>query len=130
MDVGPAIAMSVAGASVTTEAEVERAMQENAASDLRITPTMLDEEIARAEYLRPEGSAEHPSTMTLCVLTLRSGFSVVGQSAALDPANFDEEIGRNVAFTNARNKLWPLLGYAAKVKHHLDGGVMSDPINT
>jgi hypothetical protein len=42
---------------------------------------------------------------------LKNGYTVTGESACVDPANFDEEIGREVAFKDARNKLWPLLGF-------------------
>lgn len=50
-------------------------------------------------------------TLTLCVLTLQNGFKVVGQSACLDVANFDSQIGEQVAHQNALNKIWELEGY-------------------
>jgi hypothetical protein len=54
------------------------------------------------------------STTTVCLITLKNGYTVTGESACADPANFDEEIGREVAFKDARNKLWPLLGFLLK----------------
>jgi len=52
--------------------------------------------------------------LTFCVLVLKNGFTVTGESACVSRENFDAEIGRKVARENAVNKLWPLLGYALK----------------
>lgn len=37
-------------------------------------------------------------------------------SAAVSAANDNEEIGRQVAYANARNELWAFLGYQLKEK--------------
>lgn len=42
---------------------------------------------------------------------LKSGFTVIGRAACVDPANFDIEIGRKIAREDAENKLWQLEGY-------------------
>jgi hypothetical protein len=52
--------------------------------------------------------------MTFCVITLRNGFTVTGESACASPENFDAEIGRKIARQNAVQKIWPLMGYALK----------------
>lgn len=52
--------------------------------------------------------------LTFCVLLLRNGFTVTGESACVSPKNFDVELGRKIARQNAINKVWPLLGYALK----------------
>ena len=52
--------------------------------------------------------------LTICVLVLRNGFTVIGESACASPENFDAEIGRNIAYGNAVNKIWPLEGYLLK----------------
>ena len=49
--------------------------------------------------------------LTFCVLLLRNGFTVTGESACVSPENFDAGIGRQIARQNAVNKLWPLLGF-------------------
>jgi len=54
--------------------------------------------------------------LTFCVLILRNGFTVTGESACVDPASFDEDIGRKVARQNAIAKMWPLMGYALKTQ--------------
>lgn len=54
--------------------------------------------------------------LTFCVLTLRNGFTVTGESACVSPENFDAEIGRKIARQKAVEKIWPLMGYALKQK--------------
>jgi len=51
------------------------------------------------------------SLLTFCVLVLRNGYTVTGESACASPENFDEAIGRKIARQNATNKIWPLLGF-------------------
>ena len=52
--------------------------------------------------------------LTFCVLVLKNGFTVTGESACASPENFDAELGRKIARQNAVQKLWPLMGYALK----------------
>ena len=56
--------------------------------------------------------------LTFCVLVLRNGFTVTGESACASPENFDAELGRKIARQNAVSKMWPLMGYALKEKLH------------
>ncbi len=52
--------------------------------------------------------------LTFCVLKLRNGYIVTGESACASPENFDAEIGRRIAYSNSVRKVWQLLGYALK----------------
>lgn len=52
--------------------------------------------------------------MTFCVLVLTNGFSVTGQSACADPANYNKDIGERIARQDAVGKIWPLLGFLLK----------------
>ena len=52
--------------------------------------------------------------LTFCVLVLRNGFTVTGESACVSLENFDAEVGRKIARQNAAQKVWPLMGYALK----------------
>lgn len=54
--------------------------------------------------------------LTFCVLVLRNGFTVTGESACASPANFDAELGRKIARRNAEAKVWPLMGYELRSK--------------
>lgn len=56
------------------------------------------------------------SLLTFCVLVLKNGFTVTGESACASPENFDAEIGRKIARENATQKIWPLMGYELKSK--------------
>ncbi|OZI58729.1 hypothetical protein CAL27_18785 [Bordetella genomosp. 1] len=70
---------------------------------------LLDWDAARAKV-----DASVPQSLrllTFCVLVLRNGFTVTGESACASPENFDAEIGRKIARQNAVQKIWPLMGY-------------------
>lgn len=54
--------------------------------------------------------------LTICVLVLHNGFSIVGKSACASPANFNAEVGRTIARENARRQIWELEGYALKTR--------------
>lgn len=72
----------------------------------RITPEHIEKVQVAGQYHVFPGT-----TVTVCCITLRNGFTVVGESACADPANFDEDLGRKIAYDNARNKIWQLEGY-------------------
>ena len=54
--------------------------------------------------------------LTFCVLILRNGFTVTGESACASPENFDVELGRKIARENAVKKVWSLMGYELRSK--------------
>ena len=66
--------------------------------------------------LQPQPEHESLRLLTFCVLVLRNGFTVTGESACACPENFDAEIGRKIARQNALQKIWPLMGYDLKSK--------------
>lgn len=91
------------------EQAIEKEIQSKGLNAPRLTPALIDAQIVKeAYYVFPA------STMTVCMLTLRNGFSVIGESAAASPENFDEAIGRKIARDNARNKIWAFEGYALR----------------
>jgi hypothetical protein len=94
-----------------SEQTTEQMIQDKGLNAPRLTPALIDETIADEYY-----HVVPNTTMTLCVLTLRNGFQVTGESAAVSFENFDEEIGRKVARANAREKIWQLEGYLLKDK--------------
>ena len=69
-------------------------------------------------YEQANAAPQPLGLLTFCVLVLRNGFTVTGESACVSPENFDAEIGRRVARENAISKMWTLLGYALKDKLH------------
>lgn len=66
----------------------------------------------------PEGTFNDPALrlLTFCVLVLRNGFTVTGESGVASPENFNADVGRKVARAKAIEKCWPLLGYVLKEK--------------
>ena len=61
--------------------------------------------------------AETPlALLTFCVLVLRNGFTVTGESACASTENYNAEIGRRIARENAVDKVWPLMGYELRSK--------------
>ena len=60
----------------------------------------------------------HPrlGLLTICVLVLRNGFIVTGESACVSPENFNAAAGCNYARQNAIEKIWPLMGYELRSK--------------
>ena len=52
--------------------------------------------------------------LTFCVLVLRNGHTVTGESHCQDPAKFNAQTGREEARKDAVNKLWPMVVYAER----------------
>ena len=71
-----------------------------------ITIEHIEGLVANEQYIRVENT-----TMMICVLTLSNGYNVTGESACVDPANFNEAKGKSIARANAVNKIWMLEGY-------------------
>jgi len=71
-----------------------------------VTQGHVHETIVSAQYHVFEGT-----TLTVCCLTLRNGFHVVGESACVSRENYVAEIGKQLAYQNAEQKVWPLEGY-------------------
>ncbi|VWD60867.1 hypothetical protein BLA18628_07195 [Burkholderia aenigmatica] len=111
---------------------IEQEIQRKGKTAPRVTVAELEAAIASEHYFTAgEGVAGatgqypnggHPgqplALLTFCVLVLRNGFTVTGESACASPENFDAEIGRKVARQNAVSKMWPLLGYLLKERLH------------
>lgn len=85
---------------------VEAEIKEKGLLAPRVTPERLDEVICREDY-----HVFDSSQLTVCCLTLVNGFTVTGESACASPENFNAELGRKIAFNNAKQKIWALEGY-------------------
>lgn len=93
-----------------SELETEREIQAKGLNAPRLSPELIDAQIANEDY-HVFGAA-----MTVCCITLRNGFMVIGESAPASPRNFDAELGRKIARENARRRIWALEGYALRSK--------------
>ena len=109
---------------------IEQEIQDKGLTAPRITPADIEANIVSAFYFTAdegvEGASRHLpnsvragtalSLLTFCVLVLRNGFTVTGESACASPENFNAEIGRQIARQNAVAKIWPLMGYELRSK--------------
>lgn len=86
--------------------QIEAEIQAKGLNAPRLNPDYIKSCIVSEQYLMPTGTK-----LMICVLTLRNGFHVTGESAPASPENFDEAIGRKIARANAEAKIWPLEGY-------------------
>lgn len=81
----------------------------------RVTAADLDANIVDVEIVKHVSKSGQ--VLRWAVLTTRNGFAVTGTpSAAVSPENDNVEIGEQVAIANARNALWPLMGYELRSK--------------
>lgn len=105
---------------MTTDAQIETQIQAKGLLAPRVTPQRIEDVIA-AEYFFTADKAlagcplmPSLSLLTICVLVLKNGFTVTGESACASPENFDAEIGRKIAKKAATDKVWMLEGYLLK----------------
>lgn len=105
----------------------------------RITPADLEATIAYEAYFTaehgiegaiarlqlhqrtPTPASEHLSCplshVTICLLVLRNGTKVVGvNTGPVSPGNFDADLARKLARSNATDQIWPMLGYELRTK--------------
>lgn len=90
--------------ALTSAQRLERELANKAVAP-RVTLEQVEGAIEQEDFIF------HPPTLTICVLTLKNGFTVTGESAAASPENFNQEIGERIARQNAVGKIWMLEGY-------------------
>ena len=119
----------------TSDAGIERLIQAKGKTAARITPADIEANIASCWFFTGSEGAEGAAAagmsvetqppvpadsplhlLTFCVLVLKNGFTVTGESACASPENFDADIGRRIARENAVQKIWPLMGYELRSK--------------
>ena len=125
-----------------TDREFEQLLQDKGLNAPRITPADIEANIVAVHYFTAldgalgeaasncdadtklgdivylDGTPDEVSLglLTFCVIVLKNGFTVTGESACASPENFDAEAGRIAARRNAENKIWPLMGYELKCR--------------
>lgn len=93
------------------EIELEYEIQNKGLNAPRLTPAHIDSVIMNIDY-----TVLKCGRTTICQLTLLNGYTVTGESSSVSKENFDESIGRKIAYDNARDKIWALEGYLLKQK--------------
>jgi len=108
---------------------IEQQIQSKGLTAPRITPDDIEACIASEHYFTAEDAVECVSgtspehydqlrLLTFCVLVLRNSFTITGESACASPENFDPEIGRQIARSKAKEKIWLLEGYLLRQRLH------------
>ena len=97
------------------EAALEQKLMEEKLTAPRVTPADLDANIVHAEIVKH--ISHSGQVLRWAVLTTANGFAVTGRpSASVSADNDRAAIGEEVAISNARAELWPLMGYALREK--------------
>ena len=52
--------------------------------------------------------------LSICILVMKNGYTVIGKSVPASPANFDRDLGKAFAYDDAVRQLWPLMGFALR----------------
>lgn len=117
--------------------EIEQEIQAKGLTAPRVTLADIESVIAREYYFTGDQIRTTPvmglawsaiqsaditplSCLTLCVLMLKNGFTVTGESACASPENFDAKLGRKIARQKAIDKVWELEGYLLKERLYRD----------
>lgn len=81
----------------------------------RVTLQALEDNIKEVEYVTHKASSGQ--VLRWAVIICQNGFAVTGDpSAAVSPENDNEVFGKEIAFKNAKEKLWAFMGYDLKAQ--------------
>ena len=72
----------------------------------KVTHELIESEIDSVKYEILEGS-----TITRCQIIMKCGFRFVGESACIDPNNFDKKLGEEYAYNDAYSQIWKPYGF-------------------
>lgn len=75
----------------------------------RITPDQLDAQIRSVAF-------DYHDLTVKCTIIMQNGYGVHGESGCAVPGNYKRETGERLAYNDAKNKMWQLLGYELKTK--------------
>lgn len=89
--------------------QIEQEIQDKGLNAPRVTMQGIEDKVLTEQYHVFEGT-----TVTVCALTMKNGFAVVGHSASASPENFDAELGKKIARQKAIDQVWALEGYLLK----------------
>jgi len=96
------------------EKALEKKLHEKGCDAPRLCPNDIDEVIVGETFtVLPSGKC------MVCELTLKNGFTVRGESAAVSKDNFNLAIGEEVSRKDARSKIWGFEGYLLQERVYL-----------
>lgn len=85
-----------------------------------------------------ETALEALRVLTVCTIVTKNGFTFVGTSGCVDPRNYDEQRGRELAREKAIELMWPAMGYELKqrlyktnaTENEVQAGQSENPTNS
>lgn len=104
------------GTNTVKREAIEEQIQVKNLNESRLTSESINEQYKYCEYWVVPNT-----TTTVCAMILQNNFVVVGTSACVSIANFDKVLGEQIAYENARDKIWELEGYLLKQKQYEKG---------
>jgi hypothetical protein len=92
---------------------IENEIQAKGLTAPRLTPANIEANILHTEIVKHVSLSGQ--VLRWAVLTTKNGYAVAGKpSCSVSSVNDNQEIGEKIAVSNARDELWPLMGYALK----------------
>ena len=82
----------------------------------RVDPEEVDEVMLASEY-------DVCTVFDLCtVVSMRmpNGYILVEASACVDPADYSEEVGKEICCERLRDRVWALIGYERKLQEQAE----------
>ncbi len=76
-----------------------------------VTRDMVNNKIKEVKYL-------YDGTTTICIVELYNGWKEIGTSAVVDPANYNQKLGEELALARAYDQLFKMEGYLLREKLH------------
>jgi hypothetical protein len=88
----------------------------------KVTEGSIKAKIASVEYIPVD-------LLTICVITMKNGFKVVGKASAASPENHDPAVGQRYAYEDAFKQIWPLEGYLLREILSLEAEGLKDELD-
>jgi len=86
-----------------------------------VTKESIEAKIADIQYI-------YHAHLIICIITMKNGFMVNGQSAPADMRNYDTNVTKTYAYENAFKQLWVLEGYLLREKLHANDKTAFDTL--
>ena len=89
-----------------SDKQIEAEIQEKGLTAARVTIDNILAAIADEKYQSVDGT-----TVTVCVLKLKNGYTVIGHADCVLESNFNKDLGRSIAKKHALDQCWSLFGF-------------------
>lgn len=80
---------------------------------IKVSREQVESVIAKVEYYNPPGTS-----LTLCMIHCKNGFIAVGESACVDPSQYDPKLGQEYSYEQAFEKVWSHEGYVLRTMRY------------